>query len=252
MRCRLTVAAITILALAAFTAPAQAAEIKVFCSNGLRAVVQEIVPAFERESHHTVSLDFGPAAVLSQRIQAGQAFDLAILTPEAVDTLVASGRATAASRITVALSPLGLAMKAGAAKPDIATVAGLTRALRAAHSITWATQGASAKPFEAILERLGLTAVIARKFQPRQTGAEVGEAVASGAVEYGVIPLSEILPVAGAAVAGVFPPEAQSELVMVAVVASNARDARASADLVRFLSAPTNEPILKARGMRRP
>jgi hypothetical protein len=101
---RQIVAAVTMSSLAAFTVQAQAAEIKVFCSNGLRAVVQEIVPGFERESHHKVSLDFGPAAVLSQRIQAGEAFDLAILTPEAVDALVASGRAAAASRTTIALS----------------------------------------------------------------------------------------------------------------------------------------------------
>lgn len=226
-------------------------DIRVYCSNGLRAVMQALVPAFEATSTYRVRLEFGPAATLLPRIDRGDAFDLAVLTPEAIDAAIASGRITQTSRVVLAQSRLGLAMKAGAPQPSIDTVDGLARTLRGARSVAYATQGASAKPFEAIVDRLGLADIRAR-YQLRETGAQVGEAVASGAAEFGVIPISEILPVPGVVVAGVFPPAVQSPLLMVGGIATQAVN-RAGADaLIRFLQAPAYRDTFRQRGMDRP
>ncbi len=154
-------------------ASAEGARIRVLCSNGLRAVMLELVPEFERAAHHTVSIDFAPAAVLKQRIDAGEPFDVAVLTPATIDEAIRSGRMTAGSRAVIAQSPLGIAMRAGAAKPAMDTVDALTRTLRASRTITYAAQGASAAPFEAIVERLGLSAEIRPKLRLRDTGVQV-------------------------------------------------------------------------------
>lgn len=229
--------------------PARAAEIKVLCSNGLRAVMLDLGPAFEQRSGDTVKVDFAPAAVLTQRIASGEAFDVAVLTPEAIDDGIGRGRLAASPRVVVAQSALGLAMRAGADRPVLDSIPALTRALRAATSITYATQGASAAPFRAIVERLGLTSELEPKYRLRETGAQVGEAVSSGAVQLGVIPVSEILPIPGVELAGRFPEAAQSYLLMVAAVATSSRESREAAALVEFLASPAHAPLLRRKGM---
>jgi len=232
-------------------AQGQPAEVRVLCSNGLRAVMLALVPDFEARTSYRVRVAFGPAATLAPRIAQGEAFDLAVLTPEAIDAAIAAGRITPSSRIVVAQSPLGLAMKQGASRPSLDTVDGLTRTLRAARSIAYARQGASARPFEAIVDRLELADIRAR-YQLRDTGAEVGEAVASGAAEFGIIPVSEILPAPGVALAGVFPPEVQSLLLMVGGIATQAGNRRGAEALIGYLQAPEHRDVFRQRGMERP
>jgi molybdate transport system substrate-binding protein len=230
---------------------ANAAEIKVLCSNGLKAVVEELVPRFERATGNTVVLQYGPSTQLEKRIDAGEPFDLAVLTTALVDEEIKAGKLAADSRTTIARSGLGLSIRAGAKKPDIGTVDAFKKALLGATSITYARQGASAAPFEALVARLGLAAQLKPKYVLRDTASQVGEVVADGTVELGVAPVSEILPVKGVALAGPFPRDIQSYVEMTAGVSASAKEQAAAKSLIAFLIAPANLAVIKAKGMER-
>src|SRR5438034_2089272 len=101
---------------------AHAAEIKVLCSNGMKAVIEELVPRFERATTHKVTLQFEPSALLKKRIDAGEPFDLAVLTTTLIDEEIKAGRLASDSRTILARSGLGLSIRAGSKRPDIASV----------------------------------------------------------------------------------------------------------------------------------
>ena len=126
------------IALCASTAAAPGADVTVLCSSAFKAVMEELAPQFERAAHHTVAVRYGLAAVLKQQIEAGEPFDLAILTPAAIDDLIAQRSVASDSRTILARSGLGLAIRAGAHKPDIATVDAFARTLVSATSIAYA------------------------------------------------------------------------------------------------------------------
>jgi molybdate transport system substrate-binding protein len=230
---------------------AEAAQVKVLCSNGIKAVVDELVPRFESATGHKVVLTFEPSTQLKKRIDTGEAFDLTVLTPALIDAAIKDGKIASDSRTVIARSGLGLSMRAGARKPDVSTVDAFKRALLSARSITYAQQGASAAPFEALVERLGITAQIKPRYMLRDTAAQVGEVVANGTVELGVAPVSEILPVKGVELVGAFPADVQTYIVMVAGVGANAREKGAAGNLIAFLMAPANLSVIKAKGMER-
>src|SRR5689334_19901280 len=136
--------------------PAQAEEIRLVSSVAARAVIEALLPAFEQSTKHTVTPVFGIAAELKTKVEAGEPFDVAILTAPLLDDLIARGVVDKASRSVVARSGLGLMIKAGAPKPDVSSVAAFQRTLRAARTITYVPTGASGIAFVATLEKLGL------------------------------------------------------------------------------------------------
>src|SRR4030095_13717299 len=121
---------------------ASAADIQVLCSNGFKAVLEELAPQCERAWVHKVIVKFGLAANFKQQIDAGQAFDLAILTPALVDDLIKSKKMTADTRTVIARTGLGIMVKAGARKPDVRTTDSFKKALQDAQSIAYAKEGA--------------------------------------------------------------------------------------------------------------
>jgi len=230
-----------------------AAEIKVLCTNGVRAVVQELVPQFERNTTtgDKVVLLYEPSTQLRKRIDAGEPFDLVIMTTALVDEEIKAGKLAADSRTFIARSGLGVSIRSGAKKPNIATVDAFKRALLNAESITYAQQGASAQPFEVLVAKLGITAQLRPKYNLRNTASEVGEAVASGVVELGIAPVSEILPVRGVDLVGPFPKDVQSYVEMTGAVNVNAKQKDEAKKLLAFLIAPANLQEFKAKGMER-
>jgi molybdate transport system substrate-binding protein len=230
---------------------ARAAEIKVLCSNGFQAVMQELVPQFERATKHKVVVSYGLAARLKQQIEGGDVFDLAILTPAAIDDLIKAGKVAADSRTTLARSGLAIAIRPGARKPDIATAEAFKRALLDAKSIAYAKEGASGVAFAALIQRLGIAGDLKDKSRLTASGEEVSQAVIRGDAEFGVLPLSEILPVRGVELLGTFPKDVQSYIVMVAGAGASATQSRAASDLIAFLTAPAALPVIKAKGMER-
>jgi|KBSMisStandDraft_5_1062788.scaffolds.fasta_scaffold05728_1 molybdate transport system substrate-binding protein len=246
---RTSVVTLTIL----FATAAGAAEIKVFCTNGVKAVVEELIPQFERMNTNgdKVVLQFEPSTQLRKRIDAGEPFDLVIMTTALVDEEAKAGKLVAGSRTFIARSGLGVSIRSGAKKPNIATVDAFKRALLDAESITFAQQGASAQPFEVLVAKLGITAQLRPKYNLRNTAAEVGEAVSSGVVALGIAPVSEILPVRGVELVGPFPKDVQSYVEMTGAVNANATHKEEAKNLLAFLVAPANVPVFKMKGMDR-
>jgi molybdate transport system substrate-binding protein len=246
---RTSVVTLTILCATA----AGAAEIKVFCTNGVKAVVEELIPQFERSNTNgdKVVLQFEPSTQLRKRIDAGEPFDLVIMTTALVDEEVKAGKLAADSRTFIARSGLGVSIRSGAKKPNIATVDAFKRALLDADSITFAQQGASAQPFEVLVAKLGITSQLRPKYNLRNTASEVGEAVASGVVALGIAPVSEILPVRGVDLVGPFPKDVQSYVEMTGAVSANATHKEEAKSLLAFLVAPANVPVFKMKGMDR-
>ena len=248
---RLIAILFVIVCFGVLAAPARAAEINVLCSNGLKAVVDELVPVFEQKTGHKVLLKFEPSTQIQKRIEAGEAFDLAVMTTPLIDQEIKAGRLAADSRAIIARSGLGLSIRAGSKKPDIKTVESFKQALLAAKSITYATAGASAAPFEALVDKLGIAAQVKPKYNLRPTASLVGEVVANGTVEIGVAPVSEILPVKGVELVGPFPADVQSYVVMTAGVSTKAKEKAGARALVDFLMSPANLAVVKAKGMER-
>src|SRR5262245_58156000 len=143
---RLAVVALTLFAGAV---PSRAEDVKVFSSVAMKAVVEELAQRFERETGNRVVPTFGLAAALKGRIEGGEAFDLAILTPAQIDDLIKQGKAAAASRAVIARTGLGLMVRAGAAKLDVATADAFKRTLLGAKSLTYVPAGASGVAFVA-------------------------------------------------------------------------------------------------------
>ena len=230
---------------------AAVAEVKVLCSNAFGAAMQDLAPKFETTMKQRVSVTYGLTANLRKQIESGEPFDLAVLTPAAIDDLIKAGRIAADSRTPLARTGLALAVRAGAKKRNISTVDAFKRVLLDAKSIAYAREGASGVAFAALIERLGVANDLRTKSLLTRTGEEVSQLVVGGQAERGVLTVSEILPVRGIQVLGAFPADAQTYIVMVAGVGQGAKQGDAARKLVRFLTAPAALPVIKAKGMER-
>lgn len=234
------------------TGRAFADELKVFCSNGYREVMQDMVPEFERATGNSVIVIYDLSTSLVKRIDAGDAFDLAVLTPALVDEVVARGRLAAGDRATLARSPISLAIRAGRAKPDLSTTDAVILALTTSGTLAYAKEGASAGYFIELLKRLNLSESLASKIRTLPSGVAVAEAVSRGEVDLGVMPVSEILPRAGVVVAGSLPDALRGYITMTAGLSTRASAPGAARALVAFLISERVGAVLERRGMERP
>jgi molybdate transport system substrate-binding protein len=233
--------------------PAFTGEIKVLTAGAMRGVVDALVPEFERRTGHKVSVDNATAGVLAKRIGGGEAFDVAIITPKVISDLMEKGKIVSGSRIDLAKVGMGVAVKEGAALPDIKTVDAFKRTLLAARSVAYIDPkagGSSGIYFDALLDRLGIASEIRPKAKLKQ-GGHVADLVVSGEAEVGVHQISEIVPVKGAVLVGPLPEEIQSFTVYSAGLGTAAREIAAAKELMDHLAGPAAEPVLKARGMER-
>ncbi len=225
------------------------AMLTIFSSNGIRAVLLELAPEFERTSDHKLDITFNPANVLKQRIEAGDAFDVAILTPPVMDAAIASGRIVGASRRLLGRVGCGLAVRAGAPRPDIGTVDGFKRTLLAAKSLGATTEGASGMHFARVIRDLGIADAINAKTK-WQAGGLTGDLAARGEVELAVQLLSELKAVAGGIdIVGPFPAELQTYVVMVAGIGAAAREPDAASALIGALTSGRARSVAADKGM---
>jgi molybdate transport system substrate-binding protein len=247
MGIRRGIAALAGLILAFAAAQAQAADIKVFSSTALKAVLDELGPQFEKATGNKLVFTIGPAAAMKSQIDQGAAFDVAIVTPPLLDALAAAGKVDPATRAVIARSALGVSVRAGAPKPDVGTADALKRTLLNAKSIGFNGQGASRAGIEAMFAKLGIADDVKPKIKLLDVSAPV--AAAKGDVELALSPVSEIVAVSGAQLAGPVPADVQSYLVLSGAVAGDSKNAGAAKALVKFLAAPSAATVLKAKGM---
>jgi molybdate transport system substrate-binding protein len=230
---------------------ASAAEVRVLCSVALRAVAEELFPQFEKATGNKVVATYALAATQKQKAESGETFDLILVTPAQVDDLVKKDKVVADTRTVVARSGLAFIVKAGARKPDVGTVDAFKRTLLDAKSITYTKEGVSGVLFAEIIAKLGIAEALTPKTQYTSAGEQASANVVEGKAELGVLPVSEILPVKGAEVGGLFPPELQQYIVMAAGVSTHAPQGAAARELLKYMTAPAADPVLKAKGMQR-
>jgi len=243
-----------LLLIAAVPLPAPASDIKVLTAGAMRGVITELLPQFEKDTGHKVSLDNATAGMLAQRIEGGEAFDVAVITPKVIDELIGKGKIAPGSRVDVAKVGIGVAVKEGAPLPEIGTAESFRRALLAARSVAYIDPkagGSSGVYFDGLLQRLGIAHEIRPKARLKQ-GGYVAELVATGEAEMAVHQISEITPVKGVVLVGPLPAEIQNFTTYTAAIGANARDAAAARILVERLAGPAAAPILKAKGMEKP
>jgi molybdate transport system substrate-binding protein len=230
------------------TGVANGAELKIFGSRVTKMVMADLGPQFEQASGYKPVVVTDVAAVMKRRIEAGEPFDLAILVDFQADDLIKAGKLVAETRTDVMRAGIGVAVKRGAPKPDIATVDAFKRTLLEAGSITYLKEGASTIYLDRLFARLGIAEALRAKTVKPETET-VSERVAQGEVELGLIVIPNILSVPGAELVGPLPPEVQSYIVFTAAVSAQSPNQQAARDLIKLLASPATVPILKAKGM---
>jgi molybdate transport system substrate-binding protein len=243
----LTVATL-LMGSAHLTSVADAAELKVLSGNGARAAVRELITQFERASGHQVSLRFEVNAELERKIKAGETFDVAVLNPPVIDELIRHGKVVAGTRADIGRAGLGVAVRAGARKPDIGSVDAFKRALLAVKAVAFPGEGASGRYFVSVVERLGIAAEMKDKLKP-MAAEDTVEVVARGDADMVVVVSSRIYDVEGVDPVGPIPAELQTRIGFAAGLGAAAREVEAANALIRFLTAPEAKATLRAKGV---
>src|SRR5216684_2617318 len=208
---------------------ARSAELKIFGSRVTKMMIGDLGPAFEQSTGHKLNVVTDVAAVMKRRIEAGEAFDLAVLVDFQTDDLIKSGKLVAATRANIMKAGIGVAVKRGAPKPDIGTVEAFKRTLLEAKSITYLKEGASTIHLDKLFARLGIAdALKAKTIQPMTES--VSEMVAAGQAELGIIVIPNILSVPGAELVGPIPEDVQSWIMFTAGVSAQSPNQQAARD----------------------
>lgn len=219
--------------------------IKVLCTIGMRAALDEVAPTFSMENKIAVERVYDSSVALMSRIANGGSGDVAVFTAGAIDDLIRQGKV--AARTDLARSFVGIAVKAGAPQPDISTPEAFKASMLAAKSIARSETGASGLYFASLIERLGLGAALGPKMIVRD--GIVGKIAASGEAEIAVQQISELMQADGVDIVGPLPDALQSVTVFSAgVFAGSAATAQAKAFVVHLASSKV-APIIRRKGM---
>ena len=231
---------------------ANAAEIKVLATGASKAVVTELASRFGKSSGHTVTITTDTAGGVAKRVETGEPFEVAVATRGVVDTLITKGKLAAGSRVDIASTSIGVAVKEGAPKPDISTVAAFKQLLLDAKTIAYvdpASGGTSGIYIAGVIDKMGLTETLKPKLR-LQAGGYVAERVAKGEAEVVIHQVSEILPVKGVTLVGGLPAEIQSVTTYSGGLAPTATEAGKA--FLAFLTGPDAAPVIAAAGMEKP
>jgi molybdate transport system substrate-binding protein len=220
-------------------------DIRVLSTIGMRTVLEALVPAFERARGCAVTRVYDSSVALMQRLAAGEVGDAAVFTAAAIDELIAQGKIV--GRTDLARSFVGIAVKAGAAKPDISTPEKFKTALLAAKSVAHSKTGASGLYFASLIERLGL----ADAMKPRLLVSDgiVGKLAASGEAEIAVQQISELMQAGGVDIVGPLPDALQSVTVFSAGVFGASSQRALAEAFVADLASPAHAALIRQKGM---
>jgi len=229
---------------------ASAAEIRVLSAVALAEPLRELGPQFERSTGHKLTMQFGPPVALKARVESGETFDLVILTPAFVDQLAKQGKINADTRMDIARDGLGVAVHAGAPKPDVTSVEAFKHAMLNAKSIVINAGGAAGPAyFNAVFRRLGIAQDVEPKIKSQPTPQDTLKAIANGDGELGFVIVSMIKNAERIELAGPLPSELQNYLTFTGAVASGAREADGARALLKFLASDTAATVIKAKGL---
>jgi molybdate transport system substrate-binding protein len=232
-------------------AAAETVEIKVLASVALTSALDQIAPQFERATGNKLTLGYSLIADIKKRILAGETADLIILSRPVMDDLTKENKFASGSITDIVGTPIAIAVKAGAPKPDISSVEALKRSLLAAKSIVYADPakgGASGVYFARVVDQLGLTEQLKSK-TILVPGAQAAEVLAKGEAEIGVAQASEIVPDPGAQLVGPLPGEFNSVTKFTAGIGAGSKASDAAKALVEFLKGPAAMAVFKSKGL---
>ena len=231
---------------------AQAAEIKVIVSPGFAPIMRDIGPTFERATGHKLAVSRNTLGAIVKRVHGGEMFDVVLGPRSAIDGFVKDGKAPAGNVTVVASAGMGVAVRAGAPKPDISSSEAFKRTLLAAKSISYpdpnnlAGNPALGVHFTGVLDRLGITDEVKSK-TVTPGSRDIGKLVASGEAEVGIAQLQNLARTAGIEIVGPLPADLQDPVVFAAAIMAGARDIEASKALVDFLRTPEAAAAMKTQ-----
>ena len=230
--------------------PAQAGEITVVAGGGpLPDVMGTLIPMFEKATGNTVKFSSKAQPAINADLKSVAA-DLVITNTDIVDGLAKSGEVAANGSTLLMISKVGIAVKAGAPRPDVSTPDKLKAALMAAKNVGY-SQGSSGRHMQTVFQRLGITDAIKSKAVVVQ-GRPVGEAIASGEAQIGFQQVAELRPVKGVDQFAELPPALQTKIPYSAGIAAKAKDPTTARALVNFLRSAAAQDVLKRKGMDLP
>ena len=244
---RMAKSASTALILLSSACITHAAEIKVLGALGMKAVIEDLGPKFERATGHKLAVTYLPRGATAKLLQGGETADVVIIPQQGMEGFVKDGKVVSGSVRVLARSVMVVAVRKGAPKPDISSPEAFKRTLLAAKSITYG-RGVGSQHFEKVLERLGIANDVKSKIVRGEPG-DTGIRVANGEAEIGVTLLPVLMPVAGIEIVGPLPGDLQDTLVFEAAIMAGARDAAASKALIDFMRTPEAAKVIKAKGL---
>jgi molybdate transport system substrate-binding protein len=221
--------------------------IRLLSTLALKGAVERLAGQYQATTGAKLDADYAPTVGLLKRLREGEKADVLILTREGLDELVGDGAVVAASKVDLARSYVGLAVRAGRPHPDISTEAALRKTLLAARSVAYSRIGASGIYFAELIQRLGLAAEI--NARATITAGFTAERLITGEADLAVQQISELKQVADIEVVGPIPHELQTATVFTAGrMASSAKAAEPDA-LLKYLASPEVAPVLRQSGL---
>jgi len=227
---------------------ANAVDIHVLSTQAPEQAYRELVAQFEKASGHKVATTFNGTLNVQKRLADGEPYDLIIMAAPAIDEQIKLGKAVAGSRVDLARSGTGVAVRKGAPKPDISSVEALKKTLLSAKSIGYST-GPSGVYMLAVFEKLGVADQVKGKLKQTPSGVFVGNLVASGDTEIGFQQVAELVHFPGIDYVGPLPGELQRMTMFSCGIHSGAKQAGAARALVTFLTAPAAAPVIRKHGL---
>jgi molybdate transport system substrate-binding protein len=224
----------------------EAAELKVLAGGSVTGPLHQLGPEFERASGHKLVIHFDSTPNLIKAT--ASPFDLGVVPVDVFKDAAAKARFVSGPTTDIARVGYGVAVRAGAPKPDVSTPDALKKALLAAQSIAFVPSSAAGAYVTSVFDRLGINEAMKAKTKPQTAPPEIAKAVANGDAELGVF-LTNVLIAPGVELAGPFPADLQQELVFTAAVAADTKEPEAAKAFIAFLKTPAAVAVIKVKGM---
>jgi molybdate transport system substrate-binding protein len=225
-----------------------AADVKVLAGAAFSPALAELGPEFERATGHRLSIHYGIAGTLKQKIEGEEVFDVFILPVGLLDEATKRGKIVAGTQIVVAHVGMGVAVRRGATKPTVNSVEAFKQALMNANSVTYPPQGTVGIHLTRVFDNLGIVEQMKSKIKPQETVERVPLAVAAGEAELGFAPSTVLLSGTDVDFVGLFPADLQTYLVYAMGVGTAAKEPDAAKSLITHLAAPNTLALIKAKG----